>query len=274
MGGLSGLSGLRGLSGLTAKPVVASGFDPDAQAFFTSANITDATQQNAVNALVIGLKANGTWSKHQAIYPFVGGTALQHSFNLKDPATFQIVWGGTVTHNANGITGNGSTGYGDTGYTPSISATLGSNSISLYCRTAKAALTTVEMGCQATGEWGLALRYPTTVFFPMLQGTSSQYPGATLAATTGWILASRNNTTTIQGYRNGSVVVDSAQTQSSLTNMNAPISVLASRQGAGWNRFSPVNLASVSIGLGLTAGEITADYTTIQAFQTALGRQV
>ena len=252
-------------------PVVA--FDPDAQAFFTTAGITDPTQQAAVSALVVGLKANGTWSKYHAIYPFVGGTASRHSFNLKNPATFQITWGGTVTHDANGITGDGSTGYGNTGYRPSVSATAGSNSVSLYCRTAKSAFTTVEMGCLASGEWGLALRYPGGEFYPMLQ-ESGQYPNVVLAATTGWILASRNNTSTVQGYRNGGLVLSAAQTQNSITGINAQMAVLASRGAAVWNRFSPVNLALVSIGLGLTAGEITVDYTTIQAFQTALGRQV
>jgi len=257
----------------TIPVVVAPAFDPDAQTFFTTAGITDPTQQAAVSALVVGLKANGTWSKYHAIYPFVGGTASRHSFNLKNPATFQITWGGTVTHDANGITGDGSTGYGSTGYTPSVSATLGSNSVSLYCRTAKAATQTIEMGCGAAGEWGLALRYPSDECYPMLQ-EGGQYPSVILAATTGWILASRNNMTTVQGYRNGGLVLDAAQTQNAINGLNTQIAVLASRNETVWNRFSPVNLALVNIGLGLTAGEITADYTTIQAFQTALGRQV
>jgi len=276
MGGLSGLSGLRGLSGLTAKPVAASAFDPDAQAFFTAANITDVTQQNAVNALAIGKKANGTWTKDQAIYPFVGGTALQHSFNLKNPSQFQITWGGTVTHNANGITGDGSTGYGNTGFTPSVHGTLASNSISLYCRTAKTAAATVEMGCNTgSGEWALAIRYPGDSFFPLLM-SGGGYPSVALAATTGWILASRNDTTTVQAYRNGGLVLNAAQVQSSLTGITTPMAVLASRHPnpTFWARHSAVNLALASIGLGLTAGEITADYTTIQAYETALGRQV
>lgn len=92
-----------------------SPFDPDAQAFFTAAGITNPTQQSAVNTFVLGLKAASLWSKLSALYPFVGGTASAHSFNLKDPAQFQITWAGTVTHNANGITGDGSTGFGNTG---------------------------------------------------------------------------------------------------------------------------------------------------------------
>ncbi len=93
-------------------------FDSDAQAFFTAAGITDATQKSAVNTMVVALKAAGLWTKSKAIYPYVGGTATTHKYNLKDPrdldAAYRIVWFGGITHNTNGVTFNGSTGYGDT----------------------------------------------------------------------------------------------------------------------------------------------------------------
>jgi hypothetical protein len=50
-----------------------------------------------------------------AIYPFVGGTATSHKYNLKDPrdldAAYRIAFNGGWTHNSNGITGDGTTGY-------------------------------------------------------------------------------------------------------------------------------------------------------------------
>jgi hypothetical protein len=48
------------------------------------------------------------------LYPFVGGSAVTNSFNLADPSVGRITWSGTVTHNANGITGDGTSGHGDT----------------------------------------------------------------------------------------------------------------------------------------------------------------
>ena len=59
--------------------------DSDAQAFITAAGITDSTQQAAITNLVIGLKNDNLWTKMKAIYPFVGGTAASHKFNLKNP---------------------------------------------------------------------------------------------------------------------------------------------------------------------------------------------
>ena len=93
-------------------------FDTDAQAFITAAGITDSTQQNAVNQLVLDLKSYSLWTKMSAIYPFVGGTSTTHKFNLKDPrdldVAYRLAFFGGWTHNANGITGNGTNTYADT----------------------------------------------------------------------------------------------------------------------------------------------------------------
>lgn len=92
--------------------------DANAQAFITAANITDPIQQSAIDNLVIGLKADGLWTSMQALYPFVGGTATTHKWNLKDPrdldAAFRLVFNGGWNHNSNGITGNGINTYADT----------------------------------------------------------------------------------------------------------------------------------------------------------------
>ena len=50
-----------------------------------AAGITDGTQAAAINTLVIRMKADGVWTKMKSVYPFVGGSAASHKFNLKDP---------------------------------------------------------------------------------------------------------------------------------------------------------------------------------------------
>jgi hypothetical protein len=45
--------------------------DPAAQDFIDAAGITGDVQQQAINNLVKGLKADGIWSKMKAVYPFV-----------------------------------------------------------------------------------------------------------------------------------------------------------------------------------------------------------
>jgi len=98
--------------------------DADALAFITAAAITDATQKRAIETLVVDLKGYGIWTKMKALYPFVGGTASQHKFNLKNPldtdAAFRLVFYGGVTHSANGVKGNAVNGYYQTFINPSI----------------------------------------------------------------------------------------------------------------------------------------------------------
>lgn len=94
---------------------VSSAYDADAQAFITATGITDLTQKNAINQLVLDLKGYSIWTKMKALYPFVGGTATTHKFNLKNPldtdAAFRLSFNGGVTHSSNGVTGNGLNAY-------------------------------------------------------------------------------------------------------------------------------------------------------------------
>lgn len=89
-----------GINGILA----GRGADADALAFITAANITDTTQKSAVTQLVTDLKSANIWTKMKAIYPFVGGTASSHRFNLKDPrdldVAFRLVFNGGWTHSS------------------------------------------------------------------------------------------------------------------------------------------------------------------------------
>ena len=112
--------------------------DSDAQAFVNAAVITDTTQANSVNTLVVGLKADGTWTKLKAIYPFVGGTATQHKWNLKDPrdldAAFRLQFNGGWTHSTNGSLSNGFNGNAFTFLNPVDSLSAASYNYSFYSR--------------------------------------------------------------------------------------------------------------------------------------------
>jgi hypothetical protein len=102
----------------TSTPVVPTVSDANAQAFLNAAVITNTTQANAINNLVVGLKADGLWANMQALYPFVGGTASTHKWNLKDPrdldAAYRLQFGGGWVHNTNGATGNGTNTFANT----------------------------------------------------------------------------------------------------------------------------------------------------------------
>jgi hypothetical protein len=96
-------------------------FDPDASAFIAAAGITDATQQQAINNLVLNWKGIGAqnssynlWSNTERLHIYVGGTSTACATNVKT-ATQTFTFNGGWTFDANGATPNGTNGYINTG---------------------------------------------------------------------------------------------------------------------------------------------------------------
>ena len=118
----------------------AAAIDADAQAFITAAAITDSTQQSAINTLVTDLKGYGIWTKMKALYPFVGGTASSHKFNLKDPrdldAAYRLVFNGGGIHSSTGYAGNASNAWANTHLFAQNTLTNSNLHVSFYSRTA------------------------------------------------------------------------------------------------------------------------------------------
>jgi len=243
--------------------------DPDAQAFITAASITDPTQQSAINQLVVDLKGYSVWSKMKAIYPFVGGTASTHKFNLKDPqdtdAAFRLVFNGGWTHSSTGATPNGTNGYADTKYTPSSHLTdINSNHISFYSRTN--ALGGIEMGGGPVPLVDLSLRYSNTMW--------NMASSTTLTARTDsryFAINTRTASNLFKFIKNGSVINTSTGSAGS-TKPN--VSYYIGKRNYPDNIYSTLECAFASIGDGLDDTEAANFYTAVQAFQTTLGRNV
>jgi len=263
-------AGLTDIVGLTT--------DSDAQAFITAAAITDATQQSAIDTLVKGLKTDGIWTKMKAIYPFVGGTATTHKYNLKDPrdldAAFRLVFNGGWTHSSTGATPNGTNGYADTKLNDS-SLTPNSSHMSYYSRT-NALTSTYDMGIYngTKGIW-YALRQAGTNSFTggiFQAGTSGEVSVANLDST-GYYVGGKNGNTTVKFYKNGTNVVSIAKADATATNTSIYLATL-NNNGTPAFGFSTKQTAFSTIGDGLSDTEASNLYTRVQAYQTALSRQV
>jgi hypothetical protein len=261
----------------------AGGLDPDAQAFITAAAITDATQITAVNQLVLDVKGYGLWNKLMALYPFVGGTAFSHKFNLKNPVDtdlgFRIEFNGGWTHSSTGILPNGVTAWGDTKFRPNNFYTnwdpadhLDDIHIAYYSRTD--VISGADMGgsntTYARGVYimpSYAVNQYTNVY-----GTGSILT-TSISPTTGFIMLKRDNSlTTIKSGRNGTST-PSAQNVDNFGIYPIALSAIA-RFNNTRTFFSTRELALASIGWGLTDTEEANFNTAVQAFQTTLGRNV
>lgn len=256
-----------------------SGFDPDAQAFIDAVGTLTLAQQNAINDLVLGFKSNGTWSKYHAIYPYVGGTANAHKYNLKDPRdlddAFRITWYGSLTHDSNGVTGDGLTGYGDTHYIASNHQTPSYSNSSIYCVSNNTwiASDAKDLGVfqSQNQSQNIVLKNPSNRILYRRDDAQKFVSGITTAA--GFTTVTRNGTTSVNVLKNGVLIntqtngTPNPPTRSAYlfnTNYNGPYS----------NGFSNQTHAFATFGEGLTNLEAVNDYTVIQAYQTALNRNV
>jgi hypothetical protein len=267
-----------GLTDIIGTSTPAPVSDTDAQLFLTNAVITDTTQRNAINTLVVGLKTDLLWTKMLAVYPFVGGTATTCKFNLKNPldtnGAFRLNFGGGWTFSNNGVTPNGTTAYADTFLIPLTSLSLGSvngSSFSVYSRTNNSESGslfgtrnnfTSNLNCTIRNG-GSSLNYHNTnsgiVISPNPTSSSINFISSRID--------SSNNITAQNGTTN---------TQTSTEVELSPYSFYFSAQNLFGTptTFSTRQLAFGHIGTGLTQAECTLLYNRIQTFQTTLGRQV
>jgi hypothetical protein len=236
-------------------------FDPDAQAFITAAAITDNTQKDAINTLVLDLKGYSIWTKMKAIYPFVGGTASTHKWNLKDPrdldVAFRMVFGGGWTHNSNGITGNGVNTTGNTKLVTSANLTTTSGAIGFYLRNLISSNTYDFASNLGVPYFGIALYVGTRYFLYGDPNFSSSVGG--LPSPNFYSLSRIGGTH--KGYSNATVI----RTTTSASTL--PATEITFRTNLR-------NYAFGYISEGLTDSEVANLYTAVQAFQTTLGRQI
>jgi hypothetical protein len=246
--------------------------DPDAQAFITAAAITDATQQSAVNQLVVDLKSYGVWTKMKAIYPFVGGTADTHKFNLKDPqdldTAYRLTFFGGWTHSATGALPNGINGYANT-HLNTNTLTLSSAHISGYSRTDSNGLLFFIGGAHNGSNRYLIWPRQSGVFNGAIN--SGAVPsGTTNPNSLGMYIANRVTNSAVRNSMRGSVYNITSAEAASLPSGNIFIAKPNDINSYYDNR----ERAFHSIGLGLTDIELTDLTNIVSSFQTLLNRNV
>ena len=250
--------------------------DTDAQAFLNAASITNTTQANAINTLVTDLKTAGVWTKMKAIYPFVGGTAESHKWNLKDPrdlnAAFRIQFYGGWTHSSTGILPNGSNAYADTKLIPSQQySTNSSVSFGLYSRNDKLEDSTeLSAYSGSTQNMGMEPRWSDGKFYGYAWqdgiGITSVTPNS---GSLGLLSVTRQSYNILKTFRNNILIGNQA---ANVTGSFPTNSVRLSMGGVAG--YSSREKAFAYIGDGISDNEISLLSTAVQRFQTSLSRHV
>jgi hypothetical protein len=258
-------------------------FDADAVAFFnrvtTAGGTLSTTEKQAVNQLVLDLKANSLWTPMKAIYPMVGASSAACAQNLKSSSftgTFSSGW----TFASTGVKPNGTSAYMNSGFLPSTQSTNNNTHMSFYSRSnIQEASSDIGIFMAANVRWSIELNY---YYLGVSYGfASDQYNYATgrvQAANTnsqGFYIGSRTNSTTHKAFKNNSQLgTTNTGSSGNISNITGNIYIGGVNGSGSAPSFSSKECAFASIGDGLTDTQASNFYTAVQAFQTTLSRNV
>ena len=174
-----------------------------------------------------------------------------------------------------GLTGNGSSKYLNTGLAPSVLSDT-SRHLAAYVGSVSNLAFSAYMACRSTGSTGffkLWMVSSTTLRYHTLGPNTAPTIGDVANHAAGFYHGD-NDATTGYYYRNGveSVTADTGQTPTAGATRN--VLVFANNTENGVEGFSNGRLCGYSLGAYMTATQKADYYTAMQAFQTALSRQV
>ena len=201
--------------------------------------------------------------------------ANQFKYNLVNPvdsdAAFRLVFNGGWTHSANGATPNGTNGYADTKLSPSSVLAQNSTHASFYSRTNISTANQIDFGASAALTKCYAyLNDGGLTYFRINHFTTESSTSVGGSSQKNYIF-NRTNSTTESVFLN-STKTSFTKASNGIPNVNMYLGATNNQGSAAL--FASKQCAMFTIGDGLTDTEAANFYTAVQAYQTALSRQV
>lgn len=202
----------------------------------------------------------------------------QFKYNLVNPvdsdAAFRLVFNGGWTHSANGAQGNGVNGWANTYINAQTNLTNGNFHLSSYSRTnltLQAYSAEIQLASTYTSSGWISLRTndKTLGISGVCFGDDTNEFVVASNTTSGFMVGTETSNSLRKVFKNNSLLGQNTTT-SSTTITSSNLTLL----GASSSTYSSNQVAFTSIGNGLTDTEAANLYTRVQAFQTALSRQV
>lgn len=225
-----------------------------------------------LNRLVKDLKTTyAIWDKFDFIGPVVGGTAIWHSLNLKDPTTNRMTANGTITNNEFGTQGNGVNGYWDSNF--DFAPNLNSGHISCYSRT-NINEETADFGVLVDGNTDTQAVLQSRVTLNTCTFSwdgGGESPGPANTSSLGlFTLLGDNSFSDV--FKNGVSLQPSTGGTAPGDGTTTPF--MAANGGGVIVGFSTRQYAFFSYGSGLTTLQAQQKFTAVQTYQSGLGRAV
>jgi hypothetical protein len=258
-------------------------FDPDSQAFFDRVRIAGGGVSNStkmvVNTFVLGLKADGLWTKINDMGVFAGGDLTSSLIKLKIGASSpsSLVNANFITSDYaerglnGGLQGDGISKFLDTGFNTS-NLTPSSVHLSFYSQTSLGSVQYTEIGADLSNNSRLFLGvFNQQALFDNLDQVS-RTASSTDQNGQGFYIGNRVSSSDSKIFKNG-VIIASRITQTG-TNPNLPIYLFSRNINGVASWITARRLSFYSVGSGLTDLEAVALNNRVQALQIGLERAV
>lgn len=261
-----------------------AGLDPDAKAFIDAALIIDNNEIITLNTLVVSLKTANLWDKMIALYPYIGGNAFAHKFNLKDPqdldSSYRLSFFGGWTHTATGAKPNGTNAYANTFLGTDVIG-LNSGHLSFYSRTnLLTGGVPNDMGVLQDFV-GPADSYTTlsgnVLNVAAIRYNNAGFTGVSVTDTLGYFCGSRTASNVLKLFKNGTNISSPNTISGSTTTFPIFIGAVNNIAFGSTNNpvgYSPREQAFASIGEGLTDAEVITLSSIVENYNVGLSRNV
>jgi len=272
-----------------------TGFHPDANSWRTrvvaNGGSVSATTMQAVDRFCRSIESAGIRNRFWRLNLFCGNSDANlnavRTPLYRGPSVSGLQYGGTTDTNLNFVAGDyvetgASGGLTGNGSTKSLNTEFATNNLSEGNRHISAyeilkATTTFDKAIGSDGAAGgpnsfyLATWTPASVYSFAFGNAGSTIQSFSYSGGAHWIGVNGSTGGGIL-YKNGSSNVTGSMTAATPGSEN--IRVFAIGRGTTSADHSDARLGSYSIGLSMTGAQASAYYTALQAFQTALGRNV
>lgn len=207
-----------------------------------------------------------------------GGSALGNATDTNNGPFVGVGTDYEETGASGGLTGNGSSKYLQTGLTTAALPAIGTGHLAVYASTYP---TSGIKGLLTS--WGLGFANPIYVLEAnrngaghLLTSWGNDFGGVNFSSGTGngTLMVSRTGTTSLKAYRNGSQIGSTSTAPVTPSANNGGGFAVFCNFGSSAANYSDARLGGYSIGAGMDDSEAAAYHTALQAFQTALGRNV
>jgi hypothetical protein len=242
------------------------GTDADTTAWVSAVIANGGTvsggRQTIVNALIVGLKADGIWTKLDRLWLFAAEDQPSALTDLVALALATASGGPTFTVDM-GYTENGVTSYIETNYQPNGSGnyTLNAAQLSVWCTTAGSATTAAHAVSDNGGGHIFPIFSDGNSYFRVNANAGG---GVGNGARAGFYTANRSGASALEGYKDGTQVTTNASAASGLPSFTFTFGGIGGAPGVD-------DVAAGAFGGSLSVGEAGDLYTRLRTYMTAVG---